>query len=499
MHMRRVANQLADLFARHGLPAEADAAVTGRTRTTYRFPVVLRSQQTVLVDGDLESETVDDGTVLRLYLAATDVGGKALFVHSGTVPASAREYCGDRVTLWSKDEIVHLLGLTLWNSALGVPLPALPFTFSASATAPPPAAPAPVVPPEPVAPAPEPLPVATLAEPPAPVPMASLIPTVAELSALLDPVEATPATETPADAFIDLGEPRPEAVMDLETGAEVQVTTLPKTESDELATAEPFAMPDPVLASEPAPTSVKEALPVAFRVAKPATSEVVAASAAPEPPLFEMPPAFRAPAGNATPLPVPEGSNGLLPARVTLDEARRTVSDRLFGIEEWELILQPVHLFDYAIDLLQEGSLNIDTRRGRIQVNGTDRKVTPTDPAAMTPPSRVFATPELVVMDKVLRVSPERAEQVARTWATELHGKTVHVPMSGADDGFDLTERRTIGPTSGQVTLKPLGIWHRPFWRLWGSNGHIDLDAVEGHVIDEEIKTADPDCLMVES
>lgn len=472
--MRRIANQLADLFARHGLTAEADATVTGRTRTTYRFPAVVRSGPTVLVDGDLGSDPVDDGSVLRLYLAATDVGGKALFVHSGTVPATARDYCGDRVTLWSKDDIVQVLGLTAWNSALGLPLPALPFAAS-------PAAP-------PVAPA---VPAAPPVAPPATPAAAVAVPLAA--------VEPTPATEAPAERFIDLDDAAPAPAMDLETGAEVQVTTLPTTESDELATAEPFTMPEPPLASEPAPTTVKEALPTAFRTAKPSVAYQIPPIAAPaEPPLFEMPPAFRPAPGEGAALPVPDGSNGLLPARVTLEEARRAVSDRLFGIEEWELILQPVHLFDYAIDLLREGSLNVDTQRGRIQVNGTDRKVTPTDPAASDPPPRVFATPELVVMDKVLRVSPERAEQVARQWATDLHGKSVHVPMSGADDGFDLTERRTVGPTSGQVTLKPLGVWHRPFWRLWGSNGHVDLDAVEGHVLDEEIKAADPDCLVVD-
>ncbi|MEA3136508.1 MAG: hypothetical protein QOC71_789, partial [Thermoplasmata archaeon] len=337
--------------------------------------------------------------------------------------------------------------------------------------------------------------VAVAPAPPAPT-MASLIPSVAELSAMLDPVEATPSNEAPTSPFVDLEDKSHAPVLDLETGAEVQVTTLPKTEADEMATAERLPVPEAVLATEPAPTSLKEVLPTAFRVAKTTSAEPAAAAPA-EAPLFELPPAFR-PVANEGALPVPEGSNGLLPARVTLDEAKRAVADRLFGIEEWELILQPVHLFDYAIDLLREGSLNVDTERGRIQVNGTDRKVTPTDPAAMAPPSRVLATPELVVMDKVLRVSPERAEQVARAWATELHGKSVHVPMSGADDGFDLTERRTISPTSGQVTLKPLGVWHRPFWRLWGSNGHVDLDAVGAAVLDEEIKTADPDFLLVE-
>lgn len=486
--MRRVANQLADLFARHGLAAEADATVTGRTRTSYRLPVVLRTTPPVLIDGDLENDTVDDGTVLRLYLAATDIGAKALFVHSGTVPASAREYCGDRVTLWSKDEVAAALGLTAWNAALGLPLPRIPYG-GLPALAATPVAPTPAVAPPP-APEPAPGPIAAAPTPP----MASLIPSVAELSAMLDPVEATPSKEVPAERFIDLDDAAPSPTMDLETGDEVQVTTLPTTEADELATAVRLPVPEPELATEPAPTTLKEVLPDAFQ----ASIRPKAAPAEPEAPVFELPPAFRPAAGEGTPLPVPEGSNGLLPARITIDEARRAVADRLFGIEEWELILQPVHLFDYAIDLLRDGSLNMDTERGRIQVNGTDRRVTATDPAAMAPPARVHATPELIVMDKVLRVSPERAEQVARTWATELHGKTVHMPMAGADDGFDLTERRTIAPTSGQVTLKPLGVWHRPFWRLWGSNGHVDLDAVEGQVLDEEIKTADPDFLVVE-
>jgi hypothetical protein len=462
MHMRRVAPQLADLFARHGLAAEVDATVTGRTRTSYGFPLVVGSGAgRVLLDGDLESPSVDDGSVLKLYLAATDVGAKALFVHAGTVPASAREYLGDRVQLWAADEIAAVLGRTLWNAALGLPLPALPFAGPGAPTVPP--------------------------APPTPPPIKD------EPVAEAKPAEPEPG---PAQPYIDLDmAPHAEAV-DLETGDAVAVTTLPTEAADELETATPLPVPEPPLATTAAPTTVSEALPEAFRRPK-----VVPATAPPpaEAPAFELPPAFRT-SSEAPALPVPEGSNGLLPARVTLDEARRSVSDRLFGIEEWELILQPVHLFDYSVDLLREGSLATDTLGGRLQVNGTDRQVAPIDAATADPgqPSRVFATPGLTVMDKVLRVSPERAEQVARAWATEQHGKTVHVPLSGADDSFDLTERRTVGLTSSQVHLRPLGVWHRPFWRLWGLNGHVDLDAVDGAVLDQELKTADPDVLVVD-
>lgn len=478
--MRRVASQLADLFARHGHAAEVDATVTGRTRTAYRFPLVVGSGAgCVLVDGDLEFPSVDDGAVLKLYLAATDVGAKALFIHAGAVPDSAREYLGDRVQLWPEADAVALLGRTLWNAALGLPLPSLPVLPSSGPVAQ-------AIPP--MAPALKDEPVAEM-KPDTPRPVESA-------SEPLAPVEAAPPTTAPAQPYIDLdAAPEPEAV-DLETGDAVAVTTLPTDASDELATAEPLPVPEPAIATTPAPTTVAEALPEAFRRARPA----LAPAAPAEPPAFPLPPAFQPAPAEPAALPVPEGSNGLLPANVTLEDAKRSVSDRLFGIEEWELILQPVHLFDYAVELLRDGSLSIDTRRGRLQVNGTDRKVTPADPAMvdLSLPSKVVAAPGLTVMDKVLRVSPERAEQVARAWATETHGKTVHVPLSGAEDSFDLTERRTIGPTSGQVHLQSLGVWHRPFWRLWGLNGHVDLDAVDGTVLDQELKTPDPDVLVVD-
>jgi hypothetical protein len=471
MHMRRIAPQLADLLARHGLEASAEATLTGRTRTSYRVPLLVRTPAgPILVDGDLDSPSVDDGLVLRLYLMAVDCGARALFLHSGTVPYATRDSCGDKVTLWSAAEATTLLGETLWNAALGIPLPDLPGPLAGMGM-PDPADPAPTQPA--LAPV-EPDPVEVQAPPPTP-PTATLVPAPTPTPTQA-PTPAAPPEAAAAESFIDLDDQSSHTpAMDLETGVDVVVTTLPTTEADELSTAEPL--------TAQAPTTVAEALPPAFHDSTGAVPE------RPEAPLFDLPPAFRtdAPAADdGTALPVPEGSRGLLPARVTLDEARRSVADRLFGIDEWELILQPVHLFDYAVEVLRSGSLQADLQCGRLQVNGTDRKVTPTDPVTADPsqPARVFASDDLTVMDKVLRVNPERAEQVAHEWATATFGKTVHVNMAGADDSFDLTERKTIGPTSSQVKL--------------GCNGHVDLDAVEGSVLDQELKTIDPDFLVVE-
>lgn len=498
--MRRIAPQLADLFARHGVAASVEATVTGRTRTSYRVPLLLGTPAgPVLVDGDLDSPAVDDGTVLRLYLMAVDCGAKALFLHAGAVAYAAREY-RDRVTLWPRAEAVALLGETLWNAAVGAPLPTLPGPLAGLGRDPEPVEPAfPAVPeaavvaePAVVAESPVVTEPAVVMVPESQAPIEPEVEVQAIAEAHEDLALPAPPSGAPAEPFIDLDDGISDTpAMDLETGVDVVVTTLPTTVADELSTAEPL--------TALAPTTVAEALPPAFQSEAPATQAAPLPSR-PEAPLFEMPPAFRADLAVGPALPVPEGSRGLLPASVTLEEARRSVADRLFGIDEWELILQPVHLFDYAVEVLRAGSLQADTQRGRLQVNGTDRKVSPTDPDAADPakPARVFASDDLTVMDKVLRVSPERAEQVAHEWATATYGKTVHVNMAGADDSFDLTERKTIGPTSGQVKLGYLGVYHRPFWRLWGGNGHVDLDAVEGHVLDQELKTVDPDFLVVE-
>lgn len=534
--MRRFAHLLVDLVGRHGLSAQADATFTGRSGTTHTLPLALPSGPAlVLVDGDLNGAPVDNLSLNALVAACHDLGATGLFVHTGPLTPAALHAAGDRVRLWSSDALATTLGQTVLAEALGQPLPALPFAtaptravHTAESTAPP---------------------TATATDEPV-TPSASLAILAAEAEAeqareatwlISEPIDSDAQTDTQAPALeIDLPdspaalvieltdlEPAPAQaptapipgldyieladhtpVLHLEeadaTVAEVEPAPAHATEAPDIV---PLTEAQPSLATQPTPLAdpaefavapLTDLLPAAFRDAEPTPDP----APTPETPLLPL--GFQADAAAATEagerLTAPEGSRGLLPPRVTLEEAKASVADRLFAIEEAELILQPVHLFDYAVDLLQPGKLTAAPVTGRLQVNGTDRRVTATDSARTDAKlaHRVFANDGLTLMDKVLRVGPERAEQLATAWALEQHAKTVNVTTDRADDSFLVIERKSIAPTSGQVRLTPLGLWHRPFWRLWGDNGHVDLDAVEGHVIDEELKTPNPDFLVVE-
>lgn len=491
--LRRIAPLLADLFVRHGLAVEADATVPGRrgSGNEYTVPLAVRhADALLLVDGDFTGCPVDNVTLATFREACHDTGSSGLFVHSGPLSTAAARVVGDRIRLWSMDALAQFIGQSELNAGLGLPLPAmpefqawpvvglsdLPQTLAVAASG---------VSPEPVAA--EPLGALEVDLPPSP-------------AALVEELSEQESAACVSEPFLELADETP--VLHLEeavaTVAEVEPAPADATEAPDvipLAEVPIPAAPPPVdvlkVETFEAPT-VNELLPPAFREAPAPVAPLVEAPAPILPPTFIL--------GEGEPLRAPEGSQGLLPPRVTLKEAKVLVADRLFSIEEAELILQPVHLFDYSVDILRPGKVTSSAQTGRLQVNGTDRRVMATDPAKCDPrlPHRVFADEGLTVMDKVLRVSPERAEQLATVWAQAEHAKVVSVTTDRADDSYAVTEKRSIGPTSGQVNLAPLGLWHRPFWRLWGSNGHADVDAVEGLVIDAEIKTPNPDFLVVE-
>ena len=491
--MRRIAPLLADLFVRHGLAVEADAVLPGQrgNGVEYVVPLAIRSRDAVLaIDGDFSGCPVDNVTLATFKEACYDTGASGLFIHSGPLSTAAARSVGDRIRLWSADALVQFIGQSELNAALGAPLPGFP-EFQAWPVVGAAAVQNAITPMQP-----EEVPVS---EPLGDMEI-DLPPSAAAIVHELTEQESAAAVSEP---FIELAEVDETPVLHLEEADvdTVVVEPAPPTATDApdvipLAEVTPPApvVPEPAVdvLAEPVfevPT-VNELMPPAFR-ARPSLP-------IPEDLPFTLPPALAAVIGE--PLRAPDGSQGLLPPRVTLEEAKTLVAGRLFSVEEAELILQPVHLFDYTVELLRPGSLQAKEEKGRIQVNGTDRRVTATDPAKTDPtlPHRVYADASLTVMDKVLRVSPERAEQLANLWATAEHAKTVHVTTDRADDSFALVEKKSVSPTSGQVKLTPLGLWHRPFWRLWGANGHADIDAVEGDVLDEEIKTPNPDFLVVE-
>ncbi|HUR64089.1 MAG TPA: hypothetical protein VM241_06385 [Candidatus Thermoplasmatota archaeon] len=223
------------------------------------------------------------------------------------------------------------------------------------------------------------------------------------------------------------------------------------------------------------------------------------ASAAPgyAPPLPPPTPAAPPP---PPPPPRPLASRPLLPVRVTEQDARRKVKDKLFGIERVELLLQPVHLFDYECDQLKEGSLAYDTLDGRVQVNASDKTLLDVDPDVANPdaPTLLAANHGLPVVERVVRIPEDRALELARQHVTRKHVRSVEVRVPDHHNSLMYTERRKVEPTPDQVRLRPLGIHFRPVWRMLGRNGQIDLDALDGREVFSEVRGGRTDAMVVD-
>jgi hypothetical protein len=173
-----------------------------------------------------------------------------------------------------------------------------------------------------------------------------------------------------------------------------------------------------------------------------------------------------------------------MPVRLLVAEAQAKVADRLFGVERAELVLQPVHLFDYEVDLLKEGKLAYDTVEGQFQVNASDKAARDVDPDLANPnaPTRLAADHRYPVTERVVRVTPERAAELALAFVAQKHTRTVEQRVHDSRNSLYYSERKKVQPTRDQMRLTPLGVVLRPVWRLWGSNGHVDVDAVDGTI-----------------
>jgi hypothetical protein len=208
-----------------------------------------------------------------------------------------------------------------------------------------------------------------------------------------------------------------------------------------------------------------------------------------------VPAAMEHPVIPETPPPPPAAQTALpkepitprLPVKVTLAQAKAHSDPELFGMERYQLALVPVHLFDYEVDLLVPGKLKTNTEKGRMQVHGGDKTVAGVD-ADEVEPSLVGILPALAGVPWIempLRVSPDKAREMALDAVIQGHTKAVDVPL---DYDTGATVRRKVQPTPQNVRLRPMGVFLRPLWRIWGPNGQMDVDGITGEVVELVLK-----------
>lgn len=402
--MGTVVRLLEHLLGRHGHAVTVEADLEGRSGAVYTVPLLAERDLAVLVTGHLESSPLTAERVASFAETVIDTGASlGVLIHLGPLEAGAAAAGQGRVALWSRDQLVRLLGETELSEALGEELPELPF--------------------EPT-------------------------------RAVRGPVVAEAVSDLLPPAFS-----QPEPQFDL-TGLDLEAVVAEAASAPPPQHLRPPPVPAPVYVPPPTPP----------------------------PPPAPLPP------------PRPTASRPLLPVRVTEQDARRKVKDKLFGIDRVELLLQPVHLFDYECDQLKEGSLAYDTLDGRVQVNASDKTLLDVDPDVANPDAPTFlaANHGYTVSERVVRIPEDRALELARQHVTRKHVRSVEVRVPDHNNALLYTERRKVEPTPDQIRLRPLGIHFRPVWRMMGRNGQIDLDALDGREVFSEVRGGRTDAMVVD-
>ncbi len=447
---------LKDLFVHHGHMVTDGAQLEGKSGTVYEIPLLAESETGAVVIASHDGPSPLTAAEVEEFAATVaDVAADhGVLAHTGPSEPDAIE-AAQGIVLWSRDTLARYFGDVQVAEAIGEKASALSFE--------------------------------TVAEP--------------EFMVAEQVADVLPESFLAAEVSIPSAEPAPEPI--------------PEPVPDFSAFAETFNAPpsEPVAPSPPpAPAAISTAPPVP-RVAvpnspfgmllaasaAPATSAALAgyapAAAAPTPfnpwgapasTTASAPAPMPAPAPTRPEPPVRTYSRPLLPAKLRPDDAHKKVRDRLYSLSNVELVLHPVHLFNYEVDLLQEGKLTFDTVDGRVQVHGSDKSTLEVDPDQANPDATSALAPNHTygVMERVLRIQEDRAIQLAVAHVTKTHSKVVDVRIPDANNSLFYTERRKVEPKGEQIRLFSLGVYFRPAWRLHGDNGYVEVDALDGRELD---------------
>lgn len=182
----------------------------------------------------------------------------------------------------------------------------------------------------------------------------------------------------------------------------------------------------------------------------------------------------------------------ILRTQVSKALAISLVKKKLRAIDRVFLRLSPYHVFDFEAHLLIDGSLDAETKRGRMAVDATLKKVMewslPLDIAELNAEG-------CDVDEKKVRVDTTGAENALRHELVNLVTRDVVLAEDGDEWSVVVKKKVALAPTD--ITLRSLGTFWIPIWRVSGKDGSIEIDATSGNVLHEEIAVEKSDSQLI--
>lgn len=188
----------------------------------------------------------------------------------------------------------------------------------------------------------------------------------------------------------------------------------------------------------------------------------------------------------------PEGEPGVLKLQVSRRVAHNLVKDKLRRVREDRLRLIPFEVFSYEADVLVDGRLDAETKRGRVGVDAWMKRAQVWDHGTETAPLDAGGAE---VEPLKVRLDREEARRIVLSHLEELVGREITEEQEG--DDWSVVVKRRVRLAEEDVRIRYDGTYWLPVWRLSGAEGAVEIDAAGGQVLEEEILVEQTDSQLL--
>lgn len=305
----------------------------------------------------------------------------------------------------------------------------------------------------------------------------STLPTAPAPTSSTAPLAVTPGTPTAPTSAPSVGAPTP--ISPPPSAAPNPLPTAPSATSN-LAPASPHPTP----AATFPPTAERPIgefqLPLAFGVLDQVVNQPVQ---------IEPPPVAPPTPPTAT---APRPERAVLRVQVSKGLALSLVKNKLRHVEHVFLRLVPHYVFDYEAQLLLEGSLQSETRKGRMGVDASTKKVLEWHQALEPAP---LPAEGVDVDEKKVRLAESDAQKLLLGELKTL--VTRAVVMQEDDSEWSVMVRKKVTLADNDVRITSHGVYWVPIWRLSGKDGSMEIDASTGQILFEEVLLPRADAQLI--
>ncbi|PKK81637.1 MAG: hypothetical protein CVT47_01400 [Thermoplasmata archaeon HGW-Thermoplasmata-2] len=153
--------------------------------------------------------------------------------------------------------------------------------------------------------------------------------------------------------------------------------------------------------------------------------------------------------------------------------------NKMFNVKSVNLKLVPYYLFDYSMDLLEEGSLDVKTFAGKLMVDATTKEINEVRSGMEI--SDKFTEPHVK-----MSFGFSKYDAFAAVNELLVRAGTRTVEVQERKGSTIVTVKKQMRPKEESIKIGDMGIIYMPVWHVESANGLIEIDGVTGTVIAEK-------------